>query len=567
MHETHYMSDTLILLITAAIVVPLFRRLKASPILGYLIGGLIIGPKALGFIAGFDGLKFFSQFGIVFLLFTIGLKMPLQRFQVLKRYVFGLGFAQVMLTTLAFSAICWWLDLSIEATILIGSALALSSTAVVLQLLAERGEIAQRFGRVAFAVLLLQDLFVVVLLVLMSTFAQSESSILSVLGISAVKAFLVLFMILMVGRLLLRPLYRAFVRINNQELMLILTLLVVLTTSVATWAAGLSMELGAFLAGLLLSETEYRHQVEADIHPFYGLLLGLFFMTVGMSINISLMYSQFSVILTLIVGMMAIKAAILFFLCLLFKLPRITAVRVGLLLAGGGEFVFVLFIPALNLEIITPEIAQLIYSAVAVSMALTPLLAVIGKRLDERWHQQESDASLHAALDEIGDLKNHVIIAGFGRVGKMVARLLLERMIPFVAIDNNMDNVSNGRAKGFPVFYGDASRAEVLRVLGVEKAKAAVVSINNTRATLKIATMIRRQFPHLQVSVRMRDDEYEAKLAQLGVAVIMPENLEPSLQLASAVLKAVGTPQEEVGQIIDNFRRAYSSQNAEDESK
>lgn len=563
MHFNPYIIEVLILLMTAAAVVSLFRAFNVSPILGYLIGGIVIGPKALGFISHIDGTKYLAQFGVVFLLFTIGLKMPLHRFQVLKRYVFGLGGLQVLATSLVLMPVCFMLGLSIEASILIGSALALSSTAVVLQLLSEWGELALRPGRVSFAILLFQDLFVVLLLVLLSTFSQKETSLTEILAISAVKAFLVLFIILMVGRLVLRPLYRGIVKLQNRELLLIITLLVVLTTSVATGAAGLSMELGAFLAGLLLSETEYRHQVEADIQPFYGLLLGLFFMTVGMLIDMQFMIEHILLISALISMMLILKALILFGLCLLFKLPLITALRVGLLLAGGGEFVFVLFMQGFELKILTMEVVQLLYAVVAVSMALTPLLAMLGKVVDDRWAQHEADVSLHSALDEIGDLKGHVIIAGYGRVGKMIARLLRERMVPFVALDNNMDKVTYGRNHGFPVFYGDAQRAEVMRALGAEKAKAVVISTNNSKMTVKIALMLRRQFSHLQVSARMRDDEYEAKLAQVGVSVVIPENLEPSLQLASSVLQAVGTTQEEVGQIIENFRRSYASSRQE----
>lgn len=558
MEHNVYLKDILILLLTAAVVVSMFRWLRASAILGYLIGGLLIGPHALGFISDIEGTKLIAEFGVVFLLFTIGLKMPLQRFQVLKRYVFGLGFLQVSLVGCAIALAAYVAGVRIEASILIGSALALSSTAVVLQLLSERGELALRSGRVAFAVLLFQDLAVVLLLVLLSTFREQDTSLIEMLALSGVRAFVVLFLIILVGRLLLRPLYRGIVNLNNRELLVILTLLVVLLTSLATGAAGLSMELGAFLAGLLLSETEYRHQVEADIHPFYGLLLGLFFMTVGMSIDLSLIVNQFWGIVGIIAFMMVVKTSLLYFLCLLFKVPKLSSLKVSLLLAGGGEFVFVILIPAVKLDIIHYELSQIIFCAVAISMALTPFLAMLAKYIGERWAYKESDALLHAASDEIEDLKNHVIISGFGRVGQMIAALLLERMISFVAIDNNMEKVAQGRKRGFPVFYGDAQRIEVMRALAIEKARSVVISLNNTKATFKIAMMLRRQFPHIDVSVRVRDEEYEDRLSQAGVTVVLPENLEPSLQLASAVLRAVGTPDEEVDQVIEKFRKSYS---------
>lgn len=555
MHHSAYLLDVLILLLTAGVVVSVFRWFSASPILGYLMGGVLIGPKALAFVSDFDGTRVLAQFGVVFLLFTIGLKMPLQRFQVLKRYVFGLGFAQVAVTAVLIALICLWMGLSKEATLLISAGLSLSSTAVVLQLLAERGELALRSGRVSFAILLFQDLIVVVLLVVISTLGEHQSHLLEILSLSAVKAFLVLFSIVMVGRLLLRPLYAAVVHLNNRELLLILTLLVVLTTSLATGAAGLSMELGAFLAGLLLSETEYRHQVEADIQPFYGLLLGLFFMTVGMMIDWSFTIQHSFEVFSIIAVVSCVKAITIFVLCLLFKLHKVTALKVGLLLAGGGEFVFIIFIPGMQLGLINQETAQLIFSAVAISMAMTPFLAMIGKYIDDRWSIKENNMSMKNVADEIGDLKNHIIVIGFGHVGRIIASLLRQKMIPFVVIDNNMDRVTKGRNDGFPIFYGDAQRLEVLTALGAEKARSTVVSINSSRVTLKIATMVSRQFPNLKISVRMQDDEFETKLSQLGITVVTPDNLEPSLQLASAVLRSFGTPQEEINQAIDTFRR------------
>ncbi|MGN6670280.1 MAG: cation:proton antiporter domain-containing protein [Candidatus Nucleicultricaceae bacterium] len=564
MHHSAYLLDVFILLLTAGVVVSVFRWFSASPVLGYLMGGVLIGPKALGFVSDFDGTRVLAQFGVVFLLFTIGLKMPLQRFQVLKRYVFGLGFAQVVVTGLIIAAFCFWLGLSKEATILIASGLSLSSTAVVLQLLSERGELAMRSGRVSFAILLFQDLIVVVLLVLISSFGEKQSHILEILSLSAVKAFLVLFSIIMVGRLLLRPLYAAVVNLKNRELLLILTLLVVLTTSLATGAAGLSMELGAFLAGLLLSETEYRHQVEADIQPFYGLLLGLFFMTVGMMIDLHFTVLHSVEVLSVIAVVSIIKIVTVFVLCLLFKLHKVTAIKSALLLAGGGEFVFIIFMPGMHLGLINQETAQIIFSAVAISMALTPLLAMLGKFIEERWTIRENTLSMKNASDEIGDLKNHIIIVGFGRVGRVIASILRQKMIPFVAIDSNMEKVSDGRNNGFPVFYGDAQRAAVLSTLGAEKALSVVVSISSTKMTLRIATMVSRQFPKLKVSVRMDDDDFESKLSELGVTIVTPDSLEPSLQLASAVLRSFGTPPEEISQAVDTFRRDLSDESKKD---
>ncbi len=559
LEDASFLKDALIILIAAVAVVSLFRGINISPILGYLLAGALIGPHGFLFIEEVEGTVVLGKLGVVFLLFTIGLKMPLQRLQVLRRYVFGLGFAQVLVTGTLFASIAYSLGLSLEASILAGSGLALSSTAVGVQLLSERGEIAMRFGRVSFAILLFQDLAVVVLLMLLSTFKGEGTPIFELLGVATLKAAIVLFFIIIVGRVLLKPFYRGISAIGSQELFVTVNLLVILITSFATAAAGLSMELGAFLAGILLSETEYRHQVEADIQPFYGLLIGLFFMTVGMTLDYTMILDKFMLILGLLFGMMVVKSTLLFILARVFQIPLISALRVGLLLASGGEFVFVLFVPAVEANIIPPEISNLLITIVALSMGFTPFLAMLGKWLDDCFVERQEDKYLEGSMEEVSDLRNHVIIAGFGRVGRMVAKMLTDRMIPYVAIDNNMDAVTKGRAEGIPVFYGDVRRPEVMRVLGAQKAAAAVVSLNMPKACVRTAMMLRKQFPNVLVAVRMRDDGYYEKLTQAGAIVVMPENLEPSLQLAAKVLNAVGTPHDEVQQVIETFRRAYSN--------
>ncbi len=559
MEQPLYLNDVLIFLLAAVVVVSTFRRLKISPIIGYLIAGIAIGPFALAFISDVEGTKVLGKLGVVFLLFTIGLKLPLQHLQLLKKYVFGLGLSQVIVTASIIGLIAYIFGQTVEASILIGSGLALSSTAVALQILTEKEELATRFGRASFAVLLLQDLVVVVLLVLLTTLGQEHLSLLNELGFAAVKAGLVLAIIIAVGRIVLRPVYRAIATLGNPELFVAMTLLVVLTTSVTTAAAGLSMELGAFLAGLLLAETEYRHQVEADIQPYYGLLLGLFFMTVGMSIDLSILV-HYSGIITLITCVMLVgKTAIITGLCKLFSLPTTAALRSGLLLASGGEFVFVIFALAMEGKLLPQELGHILYVVVAISMGLTPLLDKLGKHIDEFYAEKEAKATIQAASKEIGDLSNHVIIAGFGRVGKMVAKMLTDRMIPYVAIDNNMANVSKGRSRGLPVFYGDTRRPHVLRAIGASRAKILVLSIDKPLASAQAAMMAKRNFPDVSIFVRMRNDSYKEKLAKVGIKVIMPENLEPSLQLAASVLNSMGTPEAETNQLIEGFRKRFTT--------
>ncbi|MBP6985716.1 MAG: cation:proton antiporter [Alphaproteobacteria bacterium] len=556
-----YFNDILIFLLSTVVVVSIFRRFKASPIIGYMLAGVFIGPHALGFIHDIESSKFLGQMGVVFLLFSIGLKLTLERLRSMRLYVFGLGTLQVTVTSLAIGGLCYFIGLSVQASVLIGSALALSSTAVGLQVMTERGELAARFGRASFSILLLQDLAVVVLLVLVNTIGKDDVPLMNQLGWVAVKTGFVLALIIAMGRIVLRPVFRAIAKLGNPDLFVAMTLLVVLTTSLTTAAAGLSMELGAFLAGLLLSETEYRHQIQADIAPFHGLLLGLFFITVGMSIDLNLVYDHLIMLPAIILALVVGKFVLITISCRLFFLPLIPSLRTALILASGGEFAFVIFAPAMVNGMIPFEVGQLLYAAVAISMGLTPILDNLGKYLQNKFDEDEVQLTIGKAMSEIGDLKEHVIILGFGRVGKLVAKMMTERIIPFVAIDDDMERVNVGRSKGLPVFFGDATRPKVLEILGAQKAKVVVVCINSSTQSMKVAMDILKMYPNVKVSVRLRDEKYASKLIAAGADVIIPETLEPSLQLASSVLQGLGTSDEETNQLIDDFRRSLSEIN------
>lgn len=564
-HDNLY-HDVIVFLLAAVVVVSIFRWLKASPILGYLFAGTAIGPYALGFIPQHEGAQALGEFGVIFLLFVIGLKMPMQRFKILRRYVFGLGLLQVFVTAAIFTVLLKLFKFDSNQAILIACGLSLSSTAVVMQVLAERGESASRFGRVSFSIVLFQDLAVVLFLMLLSVMASDKGDVLHLLGAAILRAFLALVGIMLIGRTILRPIFRWVASLENQELFVVTTLLLVVATGALTQRAGLSMELGAFLAGLLLSETEYRHQVEADIQPFHGLLLGLFFMAVGMTINLGLLAEYPFLVAGLVLGLILIKTLIVYGLSLVFGLPQGSALRTGLILAGGGEFVFVLFNPAIEMGIIASEPAALVYLVVLISMALTPLLSSLGRVIENSILQEEADSTLNAAVSEIEDLRNHVIIIGFGRVGRLLCQLFTERMIPYVAIDNDMSRVSEGRSQGYPVFFGDGRRSHVLKTLSADKVSGIVVSLDSPSSALRACLMVRRSFPHANVFVRMRNDDYYEKLTNSGVYVAMPENLEPSLKLATAVLRSVGVPTDETTQIVDDFRKTYNSE-LEEESQ
>lgn len=553
--SAHHLNDVLVFLIAAVVVVSVFRWLKISPILGYLLAGAVIGPYALAFIADVEGAKMLGEFGVVFLLFSIGLKLPIQRLQMLKRYVFGLGVAQVTVCAIFIGFIAYYFGQSLEASMLIGSALALSSTAVGVQILTERGELAARFGRMSFSILLLQDLAVVILLVLLSNIGQPDTPIIKELGFALMKAGTVLAIIIAVGRIILRPVYKSIASLASPELFVAMTLLVVLITSVTTNSAGLSMELGAFLAGLLLSETEYRHQVVADIEPFNGLLLGLFFMSVGMMMDMGLLVSHAWPVFCIVFGLISSKLVFITGLASLFNLSWPSALRCGLLLAAGGEFVFVVIGPAVENAIISSLVGQLLFLSVAISMALTPILDMLGKQIEEKFKEKEYQSSIESAFGEVGDLRDHVIIAGYGRVGRRIADLLTDKMTPYVAIDKNMDKVNEGRVAGLPVFYGDAKRPHVMRAIGGDKAKVVVICINSASQAQKAALMVKKNFPNASICVRLQDDEYEAKLKSLGINVIVPEMIEPTLQIAAVVLESLGTQGDEINKSVEDFRK------------
>ena len=465
MPEPNILRDLLVFLLAPVVVVPLFRRLRVSPILGYLAAGALIGPEALGLIAESPTTHVLAELGVAFLLFAIGLELSLERLRVMRRLVFGLGGAQVLLTAALIAALAWTLGMDVAAAIIVGGGLALSSTAFVLQLLVERGEQVSVSGRAAFAILLFQDLAVVPLLVLVPVFALDPASIAAALAVALLKAVLALASILLAGRFVLRPVLHAVASARSPELFVSATLLVVLGTGWLTTQAGLSMPLGAFLAGLLLAESEYRHQVEADIRPFRGLLLGFFFMTVGLSLDVGLVAERLGVLFALIALLLLGKALLIGALCLLFRLPGADALHVGLLLAAGGEFAFVVFEAAQGDGLLTAEVGQVLMAGVALSMVATPFLAEAGSRVARRLRGR-APAMLASLQDEALGLSGHVIIAGFGRVGQIVAAVLSAAHVPYLALDLDPGRVGICRARGLRVFYGDASRLDVLAAAG-----------------------------------------------------------------------------------------------------
>jgi len=549
-------ADVLVFLIAAVMFAPLFRRLRFSQVLGYLAAGALIGPFGLGLVADVEGTRHLAEFGVVFLLFAIGLELSFERLRIMRRLVFGLGTAQVLVTGIALAGIAVAVGLDLPAAIVIGGTLALSSTAFVVQLLQERGEFATHHGRAAFATLLFQDLAVVPLLVIVPLLnAPSEGAIAFSLVIAVLKAIVALVVIVLIGRLLLRPLYRLMASVGSREIFTALTLLVVLGIGSATQMAGLSMALGAFLAGLLISESEFRHQVEADIEPFRAILLGLFFMTVGMSVNLGLAFDHFDTVLLLIGGLIAVKMLVLFGLSMLFRQGVLASLRIAALLCQGGEFAFVIFGVAIGAGVLDTLTVQVLFLVVSVSMALTPVVMLIVDRLTRRMDNSHLE---ELGPDECGTLENHVIIAGYGRFGRIIARLLEAQGVTVVMLDMDAANVAENRANGRPVYYGDAARPDILRLVGAEKATGIVLTLDRHKHLTGLVGQIREDFPNLTIFARSPDAQTTRELEAAGAYVAVPELLEASLQLGAEVLAKIGVPETEIESLVDAFRHVDS---------
>lgn len=559
--------ETIWLLLTTVLVVPAVCKLPGgSPVLGFLAGGALIGPHALGIVRDVEGVRHLAELGVVFLLFNIGLELSLERLRSMQKFVFGLGSAQVLVTTVAIAFTAMQLsNVAGPCAIILGGGLALSSTAVAMQVLQDRSETGTRHGRATFSVLLFQDLAVVVLLMLIPLLAPSDSGaagmsqIAKALGLAAVKAVVCITAIIAGGRVVLRPIYRRISALNNAEIFAACTLLVVLGTSVITQAAGLSLALGAFLAGLLLAETEFAMQVESDIAAYKGLLMGLFFMTVGMEISVGLFFAKYKLVLSAMALLIGGKVAMMAGLGPLFGISWVQSVRAGLLLAAGGEFAFVAFGEAVSHKILSPELAQLLFLVVALSMALTPFLAEAGQKVGKAFGKNELKA-LQPSDSEAAELRDHVIIAGFGRVGQIIAQLLSERLIPFVALDVIADRVQAGKELDLPVFYGDAGSPAVLHSVRAHHAKCAVITLNTPGANYRAVWALNKHFPHVKTYVRAHDVEHGIILEKAGATAVVPETLEPSLQLAAAILSQLSMPPAEVASAIENFRKNHLSE-------
>ncbi len=544
------LSQVLIFLAAAVIMVPLFRKFGFGAVLGYLVAGVILGPYGFKLVSDVESILHFSELGVVFLLFVIGLELQPSRLWVLRRSVFGLGSAQVLLTALALIPLLKLFGLNWSAAVTVGFGLSMSSTAFVLQSLAERNQLVTRPGREAFAILLFQDIAVIPLLALLPLLApggiNSEQPYME-----AFKAVAAVFIFILGGRFLLKPLFKFVALLGSRESFTAAALLVVVGIAAVMNSVGLSMARGSFLAGVLLADSEFRHELEADIEPFKGLLLGLFFMAVGMSANLNLLTASPIKIVGLVLILSAVKFLVLFGISFFAGAKKENASKLGLNLAQGGEFAFVVFAAALTLNIFDAPEAQLWILVVTLSMLLAPFLILI----EEKWIRPIlKKSTIEPEYDKIEDDENPVVIAGFGRFGQIVARLLTIRKIRFTALEKSAEQVNFVRKFGNKIHYGDASRLDLLQAAKVDKAKLFVLAIDDVDSSLKTAEMVKRHFPNVPIFARARNRFHCYKLLDLGVKVLMRETYLSSIELAREVLKELGLSEKEALLTVERFR-------------
>ena len=531
----HLLEITTVFLVAAVLLVPLFQRLKLGGAMGYLAAGMLIGPWALGLVSETENMRSLAELGVALLLFLVGLELEPARLWSMRRLVFGLGGAQVGVTALVLGLAAAWMGLSWQAAVVAGFGLAMSSTALVLTSLAERGQLGANHGREAFAVLLFQDIAVIPLLAMLPLLAYASPAG-AVSWTVAAKALAAIAVFIAASRILVRPVLKLIARHSSADVFTAAALLLVVGAAVVMETIGVSISLGAFLAGLLLADSEFRHELEADIEPFKGLLLGLFFMTVGMSANLGLLREMPILLLALAIGFSLAKFGVIFLITTLARIPGNEGQRLAVALAQGGEFAFVLFGGAAAVSVLAPDTSEMLVMVVTISMVLAvpvmtlheKLLALLGARTVARDY------------DRIGSAAAPVIIAGYGRFGQIVSRILGMCRIQFTALEASYAQVDFVRRFGNRIYYGDASRPELLHAAKAGEAKLFVLAIDDVEASIKTARMVRKHFPNLDIVARARNRVHYFRLRDLGVRAIYRETLPASLDAANETLLRLG---------------------------
>ena len=547
-----YLTDIIILLTAAVITVPLSRFAKLGIVPGFLMAGIVVGPSSLGLIDNQAEIGHLAELGVVLLLFVIGIELKPSRLLLMRRLVFGMGALQVVVTGGLITAVTHLVfKLDLRSAILIGPALALSSTAFVLQLLSEQKMLVSDYGRSSIAVLLFQDLAVVPLLALASLLTISHITVQQDIGLALLEAFVILTLIIFGGRYLLHPVLHRIARLGSPELFTASAVLLVLGTAVLMAQIGLSMAMGAFVAGLLVADSEFRHQVTAEIQPFRGLLIGLFFMSMGMSLELPLLFSEPLFFIGLVVMLMLSKAILIWLLAILFGLGRRNAWAIALLLAQSGEFALVLFGVALNGDLLSDGLFQQLLVVVVLSMLATPPLAALAYRMVTERKSELEETMLAEKAQAL------IVILGFGRVGRRVGEIFEKRGVSYVAIDSNAGLVKHERDAGRAVFYGDAREPNILKSLGAQDAALIIVTVDDFQATEQVVTTLHGMSPSLNILARAHDMEHCESLQAKGARIAVSENLEASIALAQSALVQFGFDETETDAAIERYRKEY----------
>lgn len=580
MHEHSafpYLRETLLFLTLAGILIPLLQRLRINQVIGFLAVGTLLGPFGLGLFATqlpwmryltfprADGVAALGELGVMFLMFMIGLELSTARLWSLRRWVFGSGVAQVCLSAILIGGLAALLGQRTETAIILGLVLSLSSTAVVMQLMTEQHTSNSPLGQAAFSILMLQDLAVVPLLILVGALTRDSGEGMLMLALIAMaKAGAAIALIYLAGGRVIRPLFRSFARQRQPDVFMALILLSTLGIAGLSAAAGLSMALGALIAGLLLAETEFKHEIELMVEPVKGLLMGLFFMTVGMSMDTRQMLDAPLWLAAAVLGLVALKAAVVTPLLRIGGLAWGRALEGGLLLGQGGEFAFIVIGYATAGKLLDAALGQRIVLTVGLSLVITPLLARLGRAIGDRWELRQLEREAGSTDAVLEAARGRIIIAGFGRVGQMLAKLLGEQGIPFIAFENDARLATALHAQGQPVFFGNASRLELLRRVRAHEAPLIVLTMDHPASALHAVRGIRSEFPDVPLFARCRDAKHARDLKLAGATVVVPETLEASLQLSAFVLRAMGLGEGTADRIIDAERELFNAVLAQD---
>jgi monovalent cation:proton antiporter-2 (CPA2) family protein len=556
--STYYLLDILALLLATVVIVPIFHAIRLGAILGYLTAGAILGPWGFGVITEVEQIRHLGEFGVIFLLFILGIELKPEKLWQMRHLILGLGLGQLFITAAVLYGVAVWLGINHQSAIIIGFGLALSSTAFCLQLLAERGGISTPMGRRVFSILLMQDLAVVPLLALISVLAGTDSSVASSEGHNFFFAVGAIFALLVAGHYLLNPFFSRVVVSQDPEVFIAAAVLLVLGVAWLMDLVGLSMALGAFLAGVMLADSQYRHQIEADILPFRGILLGLFFMTVGMGVDFGLLIDNLANIIGLTIGLMLIKSFIVYWLARLSGTRHDVSTQAAILLSQSGEFGFVMFGFAAIAGVLEQQLAQTLTLVIALSMAFTPFAVKLVNELLLKFYRptENEDESYTEFVDENA---GHIILAGFGRVGARIGALLSAAEVAYVAIDLSQSRVKKAREQGFPVFFGDASNLKVLQAAGANQAKMIVIALDDPDNFDRLVPLVRQYYPDIPIHARAKDRLHCADLINQGATTTVSETLETSLRLTEEILLGSGVDERRIKQVIDDFRDDYYS--------